>query len=375
MSERDGGRWEPWEGGRKWIDASGKVAAYYIRARIGGRRFEVRTPATTESAAHAQLKRFQADPEGYDPAGDAPREGLYLDDELVKEHLAYSEAEGNSAPWRRKQKHILAWWAERLDGIDLRRASLTDHILPALKRKDATAKHHRIAVLKGFYTWLRTEVHRISTAEDPVFGQLQVPQVKAAQLTKSKVVPRDHVLLVVEHLTAPWRDALLLQAGTGWHATEILRFAAEGSLEPIPKHAPQEGVAGVVVCPRRKSGEPQRTRVGPEVLEAAKRLRAHGAISREWFERAVVAACATVKRPDGEVGIPRFTPGRFSGPRIGTPRATTGPTSRPHPATCAETRTGRCTGTRSSGQPSGGITRARRPGRRAAPASGTRSTT
>ena len=119
------------------------------------------------------------------------------------------------------------------------------------------------------------------------------------------------MLLVVEHLTAPWRDALLLQAGTGWHTTEILRFAAEGSIEPLPKHAPQEGVAGVVVCPMRKSGEPQRTRVGPEVLEAAKRLRAHGAISREWYDRAVVAACATVKRPDGEVGIPKFTPGQL----------------------------------------------------------------
>ena len=219
MGARDGGRWEPWEGGRKWVGADGKVAAYYIRARVGGRRFEVRTPATTEGAAHAQLRRFQADPEGYDPAGDAPREGLFLTEDLVSEHLEYSRTTGNSAPWRRKQKHILAWWGDRLEAIDLRKVSLQDHVLPALKRKDATAKHHRIAVLKGLYTWLRTEAHRISTAEDPVFGQLKVPQTRAAQLTKSKVVPRDHVLLVVEHLTAPWRDALLLQAGTGWHTS------------------------------------------------------------------------------------------------------------------------------------------------------------
>jgi len=311
MSERDGGRWEPWDGGRKWIDADGKVAAFYIRRRIGGRRFEVRTPATTERAAFEQLKRFEADPERYDPAGDAPREGLFLTEELVTEFLAYSAAEGNSAPWRRKQKNLLAWWGERLEGIDLRRASLHDHVLPALKRKDATAKHHRVAVLKGLFTWLRTEAHRVTTAEDPVFGQLKVPQARAAQLTKSKIVPRDHVLLVIEHLTAPWRDALHLQAGTGWHTTEIQRFAAEGSIEPLPKHAAQEGVAGIVVCPMRKSGEPQRTRVGPEVLEAAKRLRAHGAISREWYDRAVKAACAAVKRPDGEVGIPAFTPGHL----------------------------------------------------------------
>jgi integrase len=335
MGKREGGRWEPWEGGRVWIDVDGR-RTYYIRKRIGGKdgkRYEVRTPATVASVAFEHLKRFLADPEGYNPAGATPREGLYLDDDLVKEHLAYSEAAGNSVGWRRKQKNILAWWGERLEGIDLRKVSLHDHVLPPLKR--ATTRHHRIAILKGLFTWLRTEVHRVTTAEDPVFGQLKVPQARAAQLTRSKLVPRDHVLLVIEQLRAeeeerraarearkvlplkkeprdaPWSAALTLQAGTGWHTTEVQRFAAEGSIEPLPKHAAQEGVAGVIVCPMRKSGEPQRTRVGPEVLEAAKRLRAHGGFSREWYDRAVVAACATVKRPDGEAGIPAFTPGRL----------------------------------------------------------------
>lgn len=336
MGKRDGGRWEPWEGGRKWVGADGKVAAFYIRRRVGGSLREIRTPATSESAAVAHLKRFEADPLAYDPAGSVQREGLRLSAELAEEYLAFSAAEGNSRAWRGKQKSILAWWADRFAGIDLRKATLQDHILPALKRRDATAKHHRIAVLKGLYTWLRTEAHRLTTAEDPVFGQLKVPQARAAQLTKSKLIPRDHVLLVIEQLRAeeverraaraargnvvamkkeprdaPWSDALTLQAGTGWHSTEIQRYAAEGTIEPLPKHAQQEGVAGVVVCPMRKSGEPQRTRVGPEVLDAAKRLRAHGSISREWYDRAVKAACKAVKRPDGKVGLPVFTPGRL----------------------------------------------------------------
>lgn len=318
MKKNEIGRWEPWEGGRKWVDADGRVT-FYIRKRVGGRRYEVRTPATSERAAHDQLRRFEADPEGYDPAGATPREGLFLTAELVKEYLEYSEAEGNSAPWRRKKKNILAWWAERLAGIDLRKASLDDDIAPALKRKDATAKHHRVAVIKGLYSWLRTEgvagpdgkPHRIKVAEDPVFGALRAPKGRAAQTIKSKLIPRDHVLLVVEQLAAPWRDALLLQAGTGWHTTEIQRFAEAGAIEPLPRAAKQEGVAGVIVCPMRKSGEPQRTRVSPEALEAAKRLRAHGAFSREWYDRAVKAACAVVKRPDGEAGIPAFTPGRL----------------------------------------------------------------
>jgi integrase len=306
-----GGHWESTEvpGLRVWRDAKGRPS-YHIRKSINGTRYEHATGATNIASAIEQLRRFEADPEGYDPRGDA-REDMFLTDELVKEFLEHSKAQGNSADWRRKQKNLLAWWIERLAGVDLRGASLHDHILPALKRRDATAKHHRIAVLKGLYTWLRTEAHRVTTAEDPVFGQLKVPQARVAQLTKSKLVPRDHVLLVVEGLTAPWRHALLLQAGTGWHTSEVQRFAAEGSIEPLPKYALQDGVAGVVVCPMRKSGEPQRTRVSPEVLEAAKRLRAHGSISREWYERAVKAACAAVKRPDGEIGIPVFTPGRL----------------------------------------------------------------
>jgi integrase len=338
-----GGRWEATEvrGLRVWRDADGR-GTYHIRQSINGTRYELATGATNIEAALAQLRRFQADPEAYDPRGAAPREGLYLDDPLVKEYLAFSQEEGNSAPWRRKQKNLLAWWADELEGLDLRKLSLADHILPALKR--ATTKHHRISVLKGLFTWLRTEVHRVTTAEDPVFGQLKVPQARAAQLTKSKLVPRDHVLLVIEHLAAPWRYALALQAATGWHTTEIVRFASDGSIEPLPRHAQQEGVAGVVVCPMRKSGEPQRTRVGAEGLEAAKRLLAHtetrakeraenvrasrearaaaagleaptddapGGFSREWYDRAVVAACAVVKRPDGETGIPAFTPGRL----------------------------------------------------------------
>ncbi|ACG73253.1 integrase family protein [Anaeromyxobacter sp. K] len=339
-----GGHWEPCEvrGLRIWRDASGR-RTFHIRQSIRGQRYEIATGATNIASALEQLRRFQADPEGYDPRGEAPREGLFLTDELVQEYLAFSKSEGNSVGWRRKQKNILAWWADRLEGIDLRKVSLLDHVLPPLK--GATSRHHRTAILKGLYTWLRTEVHRVTTAEDPVFGQLKVPQARAAQLTKSKVVPRDHVLLVIENLTAPWRDALTLQAGTGWHTTEIVRFAAEGTIEPLPRHVQQEGVAGVVVCPMRKSGEPQRTRVSAEALEAAKRLRAHAermakvraenkakiyearvraaggkpapgrrppdGFSREWYDRAVRAACAVVKRPDGGTGIPPFTPGRL----------------------------------------------------------------
>jgi integrase len=91
--------------------------------------------------------------------------------------------------------------------------------------------------------------------------------------------------------------------------SEVQRFAANGSVEPLPRGVMQDGVEGVLVCPRHKSGDAIRTRVSAAVLDAATRLRAHGSFSRDWYFRAVVRACGAVKRPDGGVGIPVFTPG------------------------------------------------------------------
>jgi integrase len=71
------------------------------------------------------------------------------------------------------------------------------------------------------------------------------------------------------------------------------------------------GAVGVLVCPRHKSGDVQRTAVSQEVLDAAVKLRQRGHFARDRFEKVIAATCRTVKRPDGKVGIPVFTPGRF----------------------------------------------------------------
>ena len=88
-------------------------------------------------------------------------------------------------------------------------------------------------MLEGLYTWLRTVRHRIATVEDPVFGQLPVPQSVPEQLHYSKLIPTEHLHLALEHLTAPWSHALRIQAGTGWHTTEVVGFARGGSVEPF----------------------------------------------------------------------------------------------------------------------------------------------
>lgn len=206
----------------------------------------------------------------------------------------------NSREWLEKQQRYLAWWADQLKGLDLRRVSLVDHIKPALK--GAGNGPHRIAVLKSVYSWLRKEKHLITVKEDPTFQTLVVPQARPEQWKRVKVIPREHYLLAREHLAPHWRDGMDVQAGTGWHVTELIRFAKEGSVEPYRGDA--EGVAGVLVCPQTKSGESLRTAVSSDVLDAGKRLLERGTFGREKYGMAVGSACKAA-------GIAPFTPGRF----------------------------------------------------------------
>lgn len=319
-----------WEGrgGRIRFDQKGRPV-YIIRKQIAGRRYEVSTRRHTLAAALSEWERFEKDPEGYAPGAGAGQEPIYLDNDLAAGFLTWSRIEkGNTVTWVNKQKAALAWWMERLRGVNLRRATLRDHILPPLEK--APGRRAKMSDIKAFYGWLRKVRHVITSAEDPTID-MPLPQAQPEQWKRSKVVPRDHIELVLEHLGSPWREALTIQAGTGWHTTEVVRFAGSGTIEPLPKSVQQEGVAAVLCCPQHKSGEPIRTRASRRVVEAAKRLLEHarrvskdrevlreargdkevGAFSREWYDRAVRAACAVVKRPDGQIGIPVFTPGRL----------------------------------------------------------------
>ncbi|MFL5345321.1 MAG: tyrosine-type recombinase/integrase [Hyalangium sp.] len=237
------------------------------------------------------MRRSRAD-------GRAP---IYLDAPLAEEFLIWNrDVKKNSREWLEKQQRYLAWWADQLKGLDLRKVSLVDHIKPALK--SAGKSPHRIAVLKSVYSWLRKEKHLLSVNEDPTFQTLVVPQARPEQWKRDKVIPREHYLLAREHLAPHWRDGMDVQAGTGRHVTELIRFAKEGSVEPYRGDA--EEVSGVLVCPQTKSGEPLRTAVSAEVLEAGKRLLERGTFGREKYGMAIISACKAA-------GIPSFTPGRF----------------------------------------------------------------
>ena len=212
MQEQTSGTWE---GGYWRLDGRGR-RVYVIRRQVAGKRYEVSTRARNEPAAVAQLRRFEADPEGYDPRGRVRPNPIYLDVKLADAFLAWSakpKAEGgrgNTGRWVHEQKLYLDWWAERLKGVDLRRLSYEEHVTPAMET--AKSQRQRGATLLALYRYLRKE-RGLPLTEDPVHGRLTFGEPEPEQLKRSKVVPPEHIDLVIEHLTSPWRDALTIQGG------------------------------------------------------------------------------------------------------------------------------------------------------------------
>ena len=101
---------------------------------VTGKRYTVSTQARSEPAAVAQLRRFEADPEGDDPRGHVRRDPIYLDVPLAKDFLVWSRkpkregGRGNTPPWVHDQKMYLDRWAKRLRGVDLRRVDHEKHV-------------------------------------------------------------------------------------------------------------------------------------------------------------------------------------------------------------------------------------------------------
>jgi hypothetical protein len=294
---------ELWPGGYVRADKRGRKV-YWIRRMLEGTRYHLSTRCTNLRSAMAELVRFEADPVGYRPGGGLAGEPVVLDSKMVERFVEWSRTdEGNSKVWVQQQRMYLLWWRKALNGVDLRRCSLERDILPALD--GAKSRGHRIAVLKRVFSWLVAVERKLRPAEDPTFRALKVPQAKPEQWKRSKAIPFAHYTAARAGLVGHWRDALDVLAGTGWHTTELCRFARAGAVEAY--HGRQEGVTAILACPEAKSGAPHRTAVGEDVEGAGRRLLDRGSVSVPKLNAAIAQACAAAEpRP-----VPAFTAGRF----------------------------------------------------------------
>jgi len=254
-----------WDGGYVRTDSRGRDT-YYILRRINGRLYEISTRCHTSRAAHEQLRRFEADPDSYQPGGGTAEDGaLPVTPELAEAFLRWSRDEKkNTAKWVSDQQRSLAWWAARLGSADLRKLK-TSRLVSELDKAEGGRKQH-IATLKAFCGWLIKVRHVLQKQEDPSAG-LSVPQARPEQWTMPKAITRERFLSVREHLTGTWRDALDVLAGTGWHFNELNRFTGGGAVERHPMTG-----GNVLACPQTKAGEPLRTEVSDAVADAARRI-------------------------------------------------------------------------------------------------------
>jgi integrase len=292
-----------WIGGKVWRKQNGQHT-YWIYRKINGRGYVKKTPAGTVKVAMEWLARFEADPDGYDATGGLKGERVLLDDTTIEGFRKWqAETQKNSPTYVSNLVRHLRWWAERLKGRDMRRLQLRADIMRVLGQ--TTDRNSAIKSIKAFYSWCRKVEFSVKAAEDPTLQTLTAPQSKPAQWKKTKVIPWESHLKVVTTIREPYRWSLQILAATGWHVTEVRQLALAGSVEPLPASTPGlHGTTHVLVCPRRKSGEPQRTAVTAEVAEAANRLIRHGGLCLIDFYRAV-------KEAQKAAGVEPYGPGQY----------------------------------------------------------------
>lgn len=283
---------------------------YYLRKKKAGKAYRFALGVHTEEAALKEYKLWETDPENYTPPQLRPAtDALLLDLALVSDFLKWSRlskaegGKGNTPKWVTQQRLHLAWWILQLDQRqDLRKLS-TDTVLSTVQGKPMRA--HRLRVLSALFGWLRKHRHVIDPSQDPFFGKIQLPQASPVQESgRSNVVPYKSFMATLKRLMKTpangwnnnqhWAWGLLIQAGTGWHAEEVRRFAEEGSFDEPPRGA-DEDVAGVIVTSHKDGKKMHRTQVNAYVFKAAELLRAHGSFDVSRYADAIREAAASAR--------------------------------------------------------------------------------
>jgi hypothetical protein len=138
----DAGRPTRWEGGSIIYNSWGRPT-FVIRKVVNGHRYFKRLKVLTLTEAQLEYLKFRKDPVRY-LSGDDEDRGLFMDDVLIEEYLAYAarprsgEGKENGPKWLAYKRRCLKWWAERLvdergSPLDLRHVKRANHILPVLE--------------------------------------------------------------------------------------------------------------------------------------------------------------------------------------------------------------------------------------------------
>lgn len=288
-----------WPGGYVHRQKDGRDL-FIIEKRAQGRRFHISTKCHGLRAAMKHLERFEADPLAYEreaSEGRAEAARLYLSAELVTEFREWllNRDRPTTRGYANDMTNRLAEWAEDLRGRDLRRLDLRE--LREIVARRRTNRQHRIIAIKILCAWLRTERVLLERRED-VTLDLAVPQAVPEKHKRRKAVPVESVRAVLRTLAPVYRDCLTILANTGWHVTELERFARDENAGIAPG---RDGVLAVLQV-RHKSGATTRTPLHEQgAVDAARRLRERREVPRRLN--------VTIRSGCEVAGVPPFTLG------------------------------------------------------------------
>lgn len=251
---------------------------FVIERKIQGRKFHVSTRCKSLRAAMRQLERFETDPVGYRPV--AEEKLLVLDEALQDEFFKWHEKRV-SREWALTVQSLLTDWANHFKGRDLRRLNLITDIKPHLA--GATMPHHRVKALRALTKWLREERGGLTRANDATLD-LPVPILKAAQITEenAKDVAWADFVKVMGKLTPEVRDVAEVLAASGWHISEIQRFASGGFIR-ARKAGDKRHVVGVIGTVHKSGKIHTCALVHREHYDAAMRIKARGHVFGRWW--------------------------------------------------------------------------------------------
>lgn len=230
-----------WKGGRVAIGADG-APVYVLERMVARRRYAITLDVASETEALAELALFLRDPVAYERTAAkakeearkaaVERDQLLIDAELVGRFLKHLQQKERSPKYVEDTKRYLATWAAQLGERDLRQLELKD-LERALDKMEG-ARQQRIAAIKSFFSFLRSEEGLLKTAEDATLD-LKVPQSNPEKNTRKKGYSMEHVEKIFGAVEDPLvRDVILARAKTGMHGSELRRLAkGEGVLAKL----------------------------------------------------------------------------------------------------------------------------------------------
>lgn len=290
-----------WKDGEKWLGGYVRVrkrrVGFIIERRLESKRWHFNTRCNTESAALKVLERFQADPHNYFRSNIAKK--LVLTEDLIKRFVAF-QLSGADAVTPKHAVYLARYlndWRGHFGERSLRGLSLHELKRWLAERKGAHGL--RIAALKVFFAWLREEEGTLRHAED-VTLDWPVPQAVPAQRRKPKALTLDTVIAILPHLSDGDREVVAFLCGTGWHLTEVSRFAKSGEILAGQRDG---DLATLVVLHKNREREPTALTQQAHV-DVAHRLRARGQLAPYAFSRRFGDASEAA-------GLPRVTAGVF----------------------------------------------------------------